>query len=589
MSRTTLGVGLVLVVLTFFAGIGMGLLYLVPGKNAAQDDAVNLDEQGRLLLARLNSKVESSPTPQLPQQSGPPQAQVKPAVAVIKPKLPETPPAFQQAAPPGPVDALNQQGINAAIDKGVNYLKSHQNLNATWGAGGAHAVGYTALPGLTLLECGVSPKDPVVQKAATFVRNNVPKLNATYELSLAILFLDRLGETRDEGLIRVMAMRLIAGQTAAGGWDYHVPILKPGDSDQLFALLEKNHPRFGDPLSGGRASSDPLAKGADFKAQDPLAMAKDATRGISNPPARSGQADNAARKGAISQTGLATIQPLDLDGGKPAKPQAGKESEAPRPAAKETPPKSSAKAQPKSAATRPLPAHLQGIPDVANLGKGKGKAALKPGRDDNSNSQFALLALWTARRHGVPADASLLLAYQRYAASQRPAGGWDYMINRNGQTPSMTCVGLLGLALGHGSAPEVPSDKPGKVMGKTTNEDPAIQNGLKALGGYIGTPAPAGVKPRMESLYFLWSVERVAVLYNLQTIGGKDWYAWGARILVPNQHDDGSWLGGHYPGSAPTIDSCFALLFLKRSNLIKDLSDSLQLMLAIEDPDGMRK
>ncbi len=160
---------------------------------------------------------------------------------------------------------------------------------------------------------------------------------------------------------------------------------------------------------------------------------------------------------------------------------------------------------------------------------------MKAGRDDNSNSQFAMLGLWTARRHGVPTEQALLLAYQRYVYSQLPGGGWYYTLAKPEQTQTMTCVGLLGLAMGHGSAPLDGIDGNGKpqkskVVGKTLNEDPAIQRGLQALGSYIGQPGKN--KPAMENLYFLWSVERVAMLYDLKTIGGKDWYGWGSRILV---------------------------------------------------------
>ena len=42
-----------------------------------------------------------------------------------------------------------------------------------------------------------------------------------------------------------------------------------------------------------------------------------------------------------------------------------------------------------------LPPHLQGIPAVAS--QTKGKTIMVTGRDDNSNSQFAMLALWAAR------------------------------------------------------------------------------------------------------------------------------------------------------------------------------------------------
>jgi hypothetical protein len=84
----------------------------------------------------------------------------------------------------------------------------------------------------------------------------------------------------------------------------------------------------------------------------------------------------------------------------------------------------------------------------------------------------------------------------------------------------------------------------------------------------------------------LWCVERVGVLYSLKTIGNKDWYRWGVEALLPSQQGDGSWSGGGYHGSAPTLDTAMALLFLKRANLTRDLSESIRLHLGITDPDA---
>ena len=75
-----------------------------------------------------------------------------------------------------------------------------------------------------------------------------------------------------------------------------------------------------------------------------------------------------------------------------------------------------------------------------------------------------------------------------------------------------------------------------------------------------------------KTYYFLWSLERVAVALDLDTLGGKDWYAWGSEILVANQAADGSWHGEY----AATVDTCFALLFLKRANLTADLTAGLK-------------
>ena len=121
---------------------------------------------------------------------------------------------------------------------------------------------------------------------------------------------------------------------------------------------------------------------------------------------------------------------------------------------------------------------------------------------------------------------------------------------------------------------------------KAKLENPAIQNGLRALGQHIGTPSKdAAARPAMQNLYFLWSVERVAMLYDLKTIGGKDWYGWGAQILLANQQPDGQWNGGQqYTGEDAHLDTCFALLFLKRSNLVSDLTENLRLHMVIRDP-----
>jgi hypothetical protein len=151
----------------------------------------------------------------------------------------------------------------------------------------------------------------------------------------------------------------------------------------------------------------------------------------------------------------------------------------------------------------------------------------------------------------------------------------------------MTCAGLLGLALAHGWDFDDQAMKRPPQDAKV--EDEAIARALQALGGYLEDardkqsarlPAPKGAL----NLYFVWSVERVGVLYGLKTIGGKDWYCWGVEHLLPTQREDGSWFGNGYLGSSPTIDTSFALLFLKRADLMPGLGEKLQQRLKISDP-----
>ena len=125
-----------------------------------------------------------------------------------------------------------QKRIEEAISRGVAYLKRSQIGNGSWiigkkivpkhydsiGSPSVYPNGFAALGGLTLLECGVGAGDPAVTKVAQFVRLSAPTAFLTYEISLSILFLDRLGDVADRPLIRSLSFRLIAGQDALGGW-----------------------------------------------------------------------------------------------------------------------------------------------------------------------------------------------------------------------------------------------------------------------------------------------------------------------------------------------------------------------------------
>src|SRR5205807_5044149 len=92
----------------------------------------------------------------------------------------------------------------------------------------------------------VPASDPVVQKAAETVRRDCVNSSHTYSISLAIMFLDRLEEEADVMLIQSMTVRLLAGQTAAGGWTYHCPSAAGDEVRRLTDSLKKRE------LKGGR-------------------------------------------------------------------------------------------------------------------------------------------------------------------------------------------------------------------------------------------------------------------------------------------------------------------------------------------------
>ena len=497
--------------------------------------------------------------------------------------------AFNSHAPvfskPLPLPEDMQRRVDQAIDDGVKFLKATQGPFGTWAAKKEHMAGYAALPGLTLLECGVPAIDSSVLKAAYFVRLSAPKMDRTYELALSILFLDKLGDPNDRPLIQALALRLIAGQTTTGGWSYKCPILKGRDSKDLLALLKKlNAPVLFDPLAnkiggnpfikgmpGGPGLMDLIpAKGNPLALLNPLDSGKKPSTNdplaIPSPGSSPGETKfipgNWSPESEVRSQGPENSRkwPLclkALDG-----PVFEPVEEKPKPAKKQRP--------------ITIPRQFTILPVVHDLWRlplvDPPKRSQEPlfGTTDNSNSQFAILALWAARRHDVPMVRTLNLIARRYHTSQNADGSWGYAYKfggGEGGSSAMTCVGLLGLAVAHGLINE--------DGGANQVQDPRIIQGFLALDRHIGTPTGNWKDRPMANLYHLWSVERVGVLYDLPTIGKKDWYRWGAEILVANQKQLGNWDKGGYPGATPVLDTCLALLFLKRANLAADLGAKL--------------
>ena len=198
-----------------------------------------------------------------------------------------------------------------------------------------------------------------------------------------------------------------------------------------------------------------------------------------------------------------------------------------------------------------------------------------------------MIGLWTARKYEIPVDRTFALVNRRFRTSQGPGGTWAYDFARTGADGgnAITCIALLGVAIGHVVAPD-PGVKP--------ETDPVIINAFTALSRTIGAPV-GDIKDRptvkeVGGLYFLWAMERIAVLYDLQKLDKKDWYLWGAEILVCNQSGNGSWgEDGGFPGQSPIVNTCLALLFLKRANLTPDLSKKLLVNTDRTDSEGGRQ
>lgn len=130
-----------------------------------------------------------------------------------------------------------QEEINAAIARGIDYLRQEQQGDGSWPYRSGHNLGMTALAGLAILENGEPADADSITNAASYIRSQVPQANQTYDAALAILFLARLGDGQgqtDQAAIQVLASQLDEAETG-GMWSYIVPqanALRAGRQDR---------------------------------------------------------------------------------------------------------------------------------------------------------------------------------------------------------------------------------------------------------------------------------------------------------------------------------------------------------------------
>lgn len=185
---------------------------------------------------------------------------------------------------------------------------------------------------------------------------------------------------------------------------------------------------------------------------------------------------------------------------------------------------------------------------------------------DNSNSQFALLALHEAHRVGASASEGTWRAALAYWQNgQNPNGSWGYQ-PRDGGTGSMTCAGISSMAIAlevleHGDAQVV--DGQVRCCGMQM-QNTSVERGLDWLGRNFSSQANPG-RGNSWVLYYLYGVERVGRLTSRRFIGAHDWYREGAEMFVRTQDRlSGFWKGRGHGEDNPHVATSFALLFLSK-------------------------
>jgi len=181
---------------------------------------------------------------------------------------------------------------------------------------------------------------------------------------------------------------------------------------------------------------------------------------------------------------------------------------------------------------------------------------------DMSNTQFALLGLRAGAQLGfvVPEKVieSCIPALYR---SQKPEGGFPYDPGRDA-TGGMSAATLGGLAvlaeLGRGNE-RVPT-----LLAKHRADLARAESWMETH--LLPENNPYGEHYFTTSWHYahLWAIERWCGLTNRTKVGAHDWYREIGAWLVDEQRPEGGW--GH-AGSSELLDTCFALLFLRRATV----------------------
>ncbi len=187
---------------------------------------------------------------------------------------------------------------------------------------------------------------------------------------------------------------------------------------------------------------------------------------------------------------------------------------------------------------------------------------------DNSNAQFALLALHEDQRAGVEVSSQTWRGAKRYWQDcQNVDGSWGYYKGVGG-TGSMTCAGIASLIITADKVRESDAETVGnriQCCRRGAVKDDRLDRALQWLGRNFSVTRNPGGPGQGWLLYYLYGVERVGRLTARRFIGKHDWYRIGSEYLVSKQDNlSGFFKGAGHAENNPVIGTSLALLFLSK-------------------------
>jgi hypothetical protein len=94
------------------------------------------------------------------------------------------------------------------------------------------------------------------------------------------------------------------------------------------------------------------------------------------------------------------------------------------------------------------------------------------------------------------------------------------------------------------------------MQGKDWRKDEDVLQGLQWMNKHFTVTENPNLGDKWH-YYYLYGIERAGMLFGTERIGAHKWYRTGAEYLLAQQGANGQW--------NDTVDTCFAILFLRRA------------------------
>jgi hypothetical protein len=200
---------------------------------------------------------------------------------------------------------------------------------------------------------------------------------------------------------------------------------------------------------------------------------------------------------------------------------------------------------------------------------------------DLSNTQYALLGLWAASRCGFEIPERVWMDGLTWLLGTQERTGPEVMLQvnevrgeyriawkerarargfryrpENPVSGSMTTAGLACIAICQDELWASRRYTP-KLRARARR---GVRDALAWMQDNFVVEKNPGEPSGGWHFYYLYGMERAGILSRSRFMGKYDWYFQGATYLIDKQGHDGTWTSEHR-----TLDTCFGILFLRRS------------------------